>query len=118
VRDLVKRAGRRGHRSITAAVTTREATTFGAWSARGPHPSPDTVFEIGSITKAFTGVLLADMHLRGEVALDSRLSAYRDGPAPAWREREPTLGTRPPWVQAPRSAATRREATRVRRSRT
>jgi D-alanyl-D-alanine-carboxypeptidase/D-alanyl-D-alanine-endopeptidase len=91
VRDLVKRAGRRGHRAITAAVTTRGATTFESWSARGPHPTPDTLFEIGSITKAFTGVLLADMHLRGEVELDSPLAAYRDGPAPAWRGREPTL---------------------------
>jgi CubicO group peptidase (beta-lactamase class C family) len=91
VRDLVKRAGRRGHRAIAAATTTREATTFEGWSARGPHPSPDSVFEIGSITKAFTGVLLADMHLRGEVELDSPLSSCRDGPAPRWRGREPTL---------------------------
>lgn len=29
-----------------------------------------TLFEIGSITKAFTGILLADMSLRGEVRLD------------------------------------------------
>src|ERR1051325_10969913 len=30
----------------------------------------DTVFEIGSITKVFTSLLLADMVQRGEVALD------------------------------------------------
>jgi Beta-lactamase len=63
VRDFVKRAGRHGHRAITAAVTSCGNTTFEAWSARGPHPTPDTVFEIGSITKAITGALLADMHL-------------------------------------------------------
>ncbi len=53
--------------------------------------SPDTVYEIGSITKAFTGVLLADMHLRGEVGLDDPLSRHYGGPVPSWREREPTL---------------------------
>lgn len=35
-----------------------------------------TVYEIGSITKAFTGVLLADMALRGEVALDDPVRRY------------------------------------------
>jgi serine-type D-Ala-D-Ala carboxypeptidase/endopeptidase len=33
-------------------------------------PDGDTVFEIGSITKAFTGVLLAEAVARGEVKLD------------------------------------------------
>ncbi len=35
-----------------------------------------TVFEIGSITKAFTGTLLADMVLRGELALDDPVQKY------------------------------------------
>ena len=35
-----------------------------------------TVFEIGSMTKAFTGTLLADMVLRGEVALDDPVQKY------------------------------------------
>jgi|CXWL01.1.fsa_nt_gi CubicO group peptidase (beta-lactamase class C family) len=35
-----------------------------------------TVFEIGSITKAFTGTLLADMVLRGEVSLDDPVQKY------------------------------------------
>jgi serine-type D-Ala-D-Ala carboxypeptidase/endopeptidase len=37
---------------------------------------PETVFEIGSITKVFTGVLLADMAKRGEVSLDDPVSKY------------------------------------------
>ena len=35
-----------------------------------------SVFEIGSITKAFTGVLLADMAARGEVSLDDPVERY------------------------------------------
>src|SRR5690606_36907847 len=46
------------------------------WSARGfgwataqATPTETTVYELGSITKVFTGILLADMALRGEVSL-------------------------------------------------
>jgi D-alanyl-D-alanine-carboxypeptidase/D-alanyl-D-alanine-endopeptidase len=38
--------------------------------------SPESVFEIGSITKVFTGILLADMVRRGDVALDDPVSKY------------------------------------------
>jgi CubicO group peptidase (beta-lactamase class C family) len=90
VRDLIELAGRRGHRALAAAVVTGSGTEFAAASAGAP-PDEHTIFEIGSITKAFTGVLLADMQLRGEVALDDPLSRHLPGPGPAWREREPTL---------------------------
>jgi serine-type D-Ala-D-Ala carboxypeptidase/endopeptidase len=36
----------------------------------------DSIFEIGSITKTFTAILLADMSARGEVALDDPISKY------------------------------------------
>jgi D-alanyl-D-alanine-carboxypeptidase/D-alanyl-D-alanine-endopeptidase len=36
----------------------------------------DTVFEIGSITKVFTSLLLADMVRRGEVSLDDPVASY------------------------------------------
>lgn len=39
----------------------------------GPPPANDTVYEIGSITKAFTGILLADMVLNGEVKLETTI---------------------------------------------
>lgn len=37
---------------------------------------PTTLFEIGSITKVFTGTLLADMASRGEVALDDPVQKH------------------------------------------
>lgn len=36
----------------------------------------DTIFEIGSVTKVFTSLLLADMVQRGEVALDDPVTKY------------------------------------------
>jgi D-alanyl-D-alanine-carboxypeptidase/D-alanyl-D-alanine-endopeptidase len=39
-------------------------------------PDADTVFEIGSITKVFTGTLLAQAMLNGEVKLDDPISMY------------------------------------------
>ena len=37
---------------------------------------PDTIFEIGSVTKAFTGILLADMVKQGQVKLDDPVRKY------------------------------------------
>src|SRR5262245_48042338 len=45
----------------------------------GPDARPlasDTIFEIGSITKAFTGILLAEMAARGEVDPDAPARRY------------------------------------------
>lgn len=54
------------------------STRFFAAGTAGAGRSLDaqSVFEIGSITKAFTGILLADMVLRGEVSLDDPVSKY------------------------------------------
>ncbi|MGL6196203.1 MAG: serine hydrolase domain-containing protein, partial [Thermoguttaceae bacterium] len=48
---------------------------FGQISENDPQtPDEKTVYEIASITKLFTGVLLADMLERSEVSLDDKLS--------------------------------------------
>ena len=39
-------------------------------------PDGDTLFEVASITKVFTSLLLAEMARRGEVALDDPVAAY------------------------------------------
>jgi D-alanyl-D-alanine-carboxypeptidase/D-alanyl-D-alanine-endopeptidase len=45
-------------------------------AANSPPPTPDSLFEIGSITKVFTALLLADMSLRGEVDLDDPVRQF------------------------------------------
>ncbi|SNR97220.1 serine hydrolase domain-containing protein [Blastococcus mobilis] len=83
--------GRKGHRAVAVGIVRGGKRAFAGWSADGAAPDGSTLFEIGSITKVFTGVLLADMVLRSEVALDDPLSVHLPGPRPAWRHREPTL---------------------------
>ncbi len=60
---------------VEADGTTR---TFFAGSTGDPAVPLDenTIFEIGSITKVFTGTLLADMARRGEVSVDDPLQMY------------------------------------------
>lgn len=48
---------------------------FGFAAARGSAPDADTLFELGSITKTFTALLLADAVLRDEVKLDDAVEA-------------------------------------------
>jgi serine-type D-Ala-D-Ala carboxypeptidase/endopeptidase len=43
---------------------------------QGQKPSGDTVFALASITKTFTGVLLADLALRGVVKLDDPVTKF------------------------------------------
>lgn len=94
IEELVARAARRGHDALVVGVLTDgEATFRGRGRGRDGRPADEaTLFEIGSITKPFTGVLLADMFLRGEVRLDDPVSRYLpDAQVPRWKEREPTL---------------------------
>lgn len=55
----------------------KRIVAYGALDAgdRRP-PNGDTVFEIGSVTKVFTSLLLADMVQRGEVALTDPVAKY------------------------------------------
>ncbi len=63
-------------------------------AGKGARPLTGTsVFEIGSITKTFTGVVLADMVRRGEVKLDDPVAKFlpADVRVPSRNEREITL---------------------------
>ncbi|MBV8035740.1 serine hydrolase [Roseateles sp.] len=48
---------------------------FGGAAVSGARPDADSVFEIGSITKTFTALLLADAVVRGEIKLDDPVEA-------------------------------------------
>ena len=54
----------------------RRVVAYGKTAKDGKPVDADTVFEIGSITKVFTSLLLADMVQRGEVALTDPVSKY------------------------------------------
>jgi CubicO group peptidase (beta-lactamase class C family) len=64
---------------------------YGRLRRDAPDP-PDggTIFEIGSITKVFTGLLLADLAEQGLVGLDDPLASYLPTSVPV-----PTVGDRP-----------------------
>ncbi len=69
------------------AVARRCAT------ARTDAPAPDARFEIGSISKAFVGLLAAEMIARGELKLDEPLSALLPpgAKAPAFDDKPITM---------------------------
>ena len=55
----------------------RRIVSYGARDLTGKEPvGGDTVFEIGSVTKVFTSLLLADAVARGEVALSDPVAKY------------------------------------------
>jgi D-alanyl-D-alanine-carboxypeptidase/D-alanyl-D-alanine-endopeptidase len=55
----------------------RNIVAHGSFGGLDPRAvDGDTVYEIGSVTKVFTGLLLADMAARGEVKLDDPVARY------------------------------------------
>jgi serine-type D-Ala-D-Ala carboxypeptidase/endopeptidase len=64
------------------SLMLRSAHSAAGRSGRRGHAlGPDTRFEIGSVTKIFTGLILADMAVRKEVDLDTSLRSLLDIPA-------------------------------------
>ncbi|MFC5666838.1 serine hydrolase domain-containing protein [Kitasatospora misakiensis] len=63
-------------------VEIRGAGRTGPGAAGGP-PGPDTLFEIGSVTKVFTSLALARLTLAGTVTLDEPLADVLAGALPA-----------------------------------
>jgi D-alanyl-D-alanine-carboxypeptidase/D-alanyl-D-alanine-endopeptidase len=78
---LLNRTGE-GRKAVGIVVGLVDATgeRFLASGAAAPGgavpPGADTVFEIGSITKVFTSLVLADMVARGEVGLDDPVAKF------------------------------------------
>jgi D-alanyl-D-alanine-carboxypeptidase/D-alanyl-D-alanine-endopeptidase len=66
-----------------AGLVLARRTADGAVEVAAAGPvAEDAVFELGSITKAVTGLLLADAVVRGEVALDTPLADCLPGARP------------------------------------
>lgn len=70
---------------------TVETTAVGRCDPSGIPVGTDSIFEIGSITKVFTSLLLAEMVVRGDVALDEPLADFFPGRALPVRGRPVTL---------------------------
>jgi len=76
---LAERMAHNGVGIVVAVVEPgrRSVIAHGRSGAADGRPlDGDTVFQIGSVTKAFTTLLLADMVVRGEVGLDDPASRY------------------------------------------
>ncbi len=65
-------------RSIAYAIVLDGEVTVGGFGGG----SPETVFQIGSVTKVFTGLLLADLAERGQVLLSDPAAEYLPGASP------------------------------------
>ncbi len=74
-------------------VVDGDTRTYRVPGENRPGQVDDRYFEIGSITKTFTGVMLADMVVRGEVKLDDPVRLYlpESVKVPAFEGREITL---------------------------
>ena len=68
-RAVRRRAG------LVVGVRRGDDTSVVGRAHDGPHPDGRTLFEIGSITKTFTSLLLADGVVRGEWSLDDPVRA-------------------------------------------
>ena len=62
--------------AVTVDERGTHMATFGSSGVPGLTLGSDTVFEIASITKVLTSLLLADMVQRGEVAFDDPVAKY------------------------------------------
>jgi D-alanyl-D-alanine-carboxypeptidase/D-alanyl-D-alanine-endopeptidase len=94
---LLERLDAEGAPTCLIVGVVDEATRVHSACSKGAGPvafDSDSLFEIGSITKGFTGLLLADMVRKGEVTLQDPVSKYAPAGAklPTFREREITLG--------------------------
>ena len=82
--DAIRRllADRLAHNGVGAVVgiiepAGRRIITHGRSGAPDGRPlDGETVFQIGSVTKVFTGLVLADMAVRGEVGLEDPAAKY------------------------------------------
>ena len=92
---LLQRIAEKRAVGMAAILIEKGATrivTAGAARAEGPAIDADTEFEIGSVTKTFTALLLADAVVRGKAALDDPVTKYVAAPGLSRDGKTVTLG--------------------------
>lgn len=95
LRDRVDRA-KKSLGIVVGLVDDKGVRVIGFGKPNSSSDQPldgDSVFEIGSATKVFTAILLADMVERGEMNLDDPISRYlpKSVKSPTWDGKEITL---------------------------
>lgn len=69
--------------SVSVAIADHGTVSTYHYAKRdNPLPNDDTVFEIGSNTKTFTGILLAQATIDGKISLDDDIRKYLPGEFP------------------------------------
>ena len=82
IRDILVQRIDKFHQGVGIVVGVidpagRRIVAYGSLNQGDPRPlNGDTIFEIGSFTKVFSSLLLADMFKSGEVALNDPISKY------------------------------------------
>ena len=74
------------HQGISIGIVANNKTSYYNYGTiekgKKQVPAPNTTYEIGSLTKSFTGILLAHAVLDGKIDLDDDVHKYLDGPYP------------------------------------
>ncbi|MBI3259181.1 MAG: serine hydrolase [Ignavibacteriae bacterium] len=81
IKAIIKQevANKRSKSIIVGIVdsTGRQIISAGVMSDKNPiHPDENTIYEIGSITKTFTGLLLAEMSFKKELNYNDPISKF------------------------------------------
>jgi len=89
--DSLVRQAMAAHRIPSAAIAlvhngkVLRTAAYGPASLELPAPAgPHTLFEIGSITKQFTGIAVLQLVEQGELGLDDAIEKYLPEVPPAW----------------------------------
>lgn len=87
--DAVETLGDRGRVRVAGGIVGWDGTEVAYAGGAGA----DTLFEIGSASKVYTALLLADASVRGELSLDDSIDSvlppgvsFPGGPGPTWRQ--------------------------------
>ena len=98
IRSIEKRVDDELNPSIAIGLVDEQGVrfyNFGHTRSGGPEVSEHTIYEIGSITKVFTAILLAQQVLAGNMSLNDSINQYLPSEAqvPAKGEQAITLGS-------------------------